>query len=613
MAQRLMNDRFTRCILPLAAGTSIALAFAAVAALPPVVAPLGNPITESKRVLGKVLFWDEQMSVNNAVSCGTCHISNRSGTDPRVARNPGPDGVLSPVGLLTIGDDKLASPGVPHSNSDLRFVRDAAFGTNVQITGRAANSNIDAAFAPNLFWDGRATSQFIDPETGAVALNANGALESQAVGPPTSSVEMSHDGVDWGQVTAKLADARPLDLATNIPADVQASLAGNPDYPELFRRAFGDTNITARRIAFAIATYQRTLVADQTPWDAFVAGNNAALTPGQQAGLNALTASNCTVCHVAPLFTGNGFRNIGVRPPAEDNGREAITGVPGDRGRFKVPSLRNVGLKTTFMHNGQFSNLTDVIRFYARAPGAAPQFPENRDPVMNTVNVPPQVAPALQDFLQNGLTDPRVANQTFPFDRPTLTSEQAARRTTLLGTGVAGSGGIAPRIIADMPPVVSFGNFRVGVDRALGGANARLGMSLTAPVGGIITPTSFLGEVTALGAGNGNGLETLFVKFSSNHYSGGQVLFLQWIVTDPAAPGGFSRSEVARVPLFCPNSGCATPCSADFNDDGTLNFFDYLDFVNEFSTDGIAADFNHDGVIDFFDYLDFVDSFSIGC
>lgn len=607
MANKLRNDRFKLCILPVAAGASIALSLAAFAALPPVVVPPANPITESKRVLGKVLFWDEQLSINNAVSCGTCHISNRSGTDPRVARNPGPDN------LINTPDDKLASPGVPHSNSDLRFVRDSVFGTNLQITSRSANSNINAAFAPNLFWDGRATAQFIDPETGAIALNNNGALESQAVGPPVSSVEMSHDGVDWGQVTAKLAGAMPLDLATNIPPDVQASLVGSPDYPELFRRAFGDTNITARRIAFALATYQRTLIADQTPWDAFVGGNNAALTPGQQAGLNALTTSNCTVCHVAPLFTGNGFRNIGLRPPAEDIGREAITGVAGDRGRFKVPSLRNVGLKTTFMHNGQFNNLTDLIRFYARAPGAAPQFPENRDPVMNTVNVPPQVAPALQDFLQNGLTDPRVANQTFPFDRPTLTSEQAARRTTILGTGVAGSGGIAPRIIADMPPVVSFGNFRVGVDRALGGAQARLGMSLTPPVGGLIAPTSFLGEVTALGAGNGNGLETLFVKFSPNNFTGGQVLFLQWIVTDPAAPGGFSRSEVARVPLFCPNSGCPTACPADIDDDGAVNFFDYLDFVDDFSNGVSTADFNNDGAVDFFDYLDFVDAFSIGC
>jgi hypothetical protein len=54
-------------------------------------------------------------------------------------------------------------------------------------------------------------------------------------------------------------------------------------------------------------------------------------------------------------------------------------------------------------------------------------------------------------------------------------------------------------------------------------------------------------------------------------------------------------------------------CTADFNDDSVVDFFDYLDFVQAFSSEDPAADFNHDDVIDFFDYLDFVDAFSGGC
>ena len=56
-----------------------------------------------------------------------------------------------------------------------------------------------------------------------------------------------------------------------------------------------------------------------------------------------------------------------------------------------------------------------------------------------------------------------------------------------------------------------------------------------------------------------------------------------------------------------------TFCSADFNGDGSVDFFDYLDFVDVFSSGSPSADFNGDTSIDFFDYLDFVDAFSAGC
>src|SRR4051812_31959769 len=77
----------------------------ALADLPPVPQPVENPITEPKRVLGKILFFEEQISSSNTVSCATCHVTARGGADPRLARNPGPDGVLNTP------DDRIASPG----------------------------------------------------------------------------------------------------------------------------------------------------------------------------------------------------------------------------------------------------------------------------------------------------------------------------------------------------------------------------------------------------------------------------------------------------------------------------------------------------------------------
>lgn len=583
----------------LAAAALIGLAPSARAVLPPVPVPPGNPMTEEKRVLGKILFWDEQLSTSNVVACATCHQMTGAGSDPRVrVRNPGLDGVFNTP------DDVFGSAGIVHSDADNDMLRDALFGTGVQVTGRTANSPINAAYAPQLFWDGRAGPQFIDPQTGQVALNAGGALEAQSVNPPLSNAEMGHDGIDWGAISEKLRTARPLALATSHPADVATALAGNPSYPELFRRAFGTDQINARRIAFAIATYERTLVSDQTPWDRFLAGDNTAMTPAQVQGFNAFQAHSCAVCHSVAnqQLTGFGFRSIGLRPPQEDLGRQIVTGDPNDRGRFKVPGLRNVGLKTSFMHNGMFTTLTQVIQFYARAPGAPVQFADNRDPVMNQiVPLPPQDAQVIQEFLQNRLTDPRVANRTFPFDHPTLFVNRVADQATNLGGGAAGSGGVIPRAIVLSPGMLGIDDFRIGLDGALGGANAELVISFNPPVNGRINPARTLYSGPTEGVGAGLGIATAHSSLSVNSFEPGQVIFAQWRVTDPAGPAGLAFSTVARIPLFCGSTGCP-PCDPDLNADGNADQDDVTFLIDIIaggdSIVGLNPDFNKDGNLD---------------
>lgn len=594
--------------LPIAVSVSLGIAYYAYGALPPVPVPPENQITEAKRVLGKILFWDEQLSTSNTVGCGTCHSPNRAGADPRIARNPGIDGILNTP------DDIQGSPGIVASDASNDYQRDATFGINPQITGRSANSPINAAYATRLFWDGRATSRFTDPQTGTVAIQTGGALESQAVQPITNNVEMAHADFDWPAVAAKLQRVNPLDLSTAVPADVATVLSSRPDYPELFRQAFGSTTINARRIAFAIATYQRTLISDQTPWDRFDAGQANALTPAQVRGLQAFNGNaRCSVCHTAPLFTGNGFRNIGLRPVAEDIGFQAVTGDINDRGKFKVPSLRNVSLKRTFMHNGQFTTLQQVLGFYARAPGAPIQFPDNRDPVMPTIQLPPNVAADIQDFLTNGLLDPRVANQTFPFDRPTLFTQRPGNQNANLGGGVAGSGGVVPRIILDAPAMVGNLDFRVGLDGALGNAQAQLGISTVAPVNGRITPQEFIATLAVDSFGPGNGMATAHWPLTANVATAGQTLFFQWFVTDASAVDGVARSSVGRVTFFCGSYGCPSPCPADFNNDGGVDGQDVESFFTAWENGGSQADVNRDGGVDGSDIEAFFTSWQGGC
>ena len=606
------------CLLAAFAAASLASA-----ALPPVPAPPENPITENKRVLGKILFFDEQLSTDNTMACATCHINSRGGTDPRRQPNPGFDGIFnSPT--TPSPDDVLASPGVVRSDAFNSYLRDSVFNLTPQVTGRTANAHINAAYAPQLFWDGRARSQFIEPQTLRVSIAAGGALESQVVAPPVNSVEMAHDSMDWNVACFKLAHAKPLVVATNLPADVVAALADSPNYPTLFQRAFGDPAVTAERVAFAIATYERTLIADQSRWDISQAtpGSPNGLTAQQQRGANAFVGSGCNACHTAPLFTDNAFHAIGVRPPLEDRGLATITGDNNDRGKFKTPSLRNVGLKTSFFHNGQRTTLQQVIGFYAGGIGGPNgQFPDNRDPLMNNVNIPPPPPPGggpgagadIQEFIQNGLTDPRVAAQTFPFDRATLYSESTVNRPINLGGGVAGTGGIVPQILAIDPPFIGNTAFRLGLDRARAGSLARLIVSTAAPEAGKLTGERIFGMQITSGVGAGNGFATQVWPLKAPAAQQGQTLYAQWVIADPNAPDGLAYSTVAQFRFFCGSAGCAPSCMADYTNDYIVSVDDLFGYLNAWFTGDIRADIDGAGAITIDDLFRYFNEYFVGC
>jgi len=193
------------------------------AQLPAVPVPVENPITEAKRVLGKILFWDEQLSSDNTVACGTCHAPMAAGGDLRLGTHPGADAIFGTI------DDVIGSPGVVRRDSDGFAIEDPLFGFDVQVTGRAAPNFFGGIWSPQQFWDGRAEGQLIDPLDGVtVAISANGSLEVQALGPILSDVEMAAEGRTWAEVTSKLAAAVPMIYATAIPTDMQSAIAASP-------------------------------------------------------------------------------------------------------------------------------------------------------------------------------------------------------------------------------------------------------------------------------------------------------------------------------------------------------------------------------------------------
>ena len=576
--------------------------------LPPVSFPSENPFSVEKSTLGKALFWDAQLSSDNTMSCGTCHIHSSSGTDPRLGINPGSDEVFG------TDDDILGSPGMSSSDQNDEYLKSVLYGLLPQTTTRQAQPAIMAMYANDLFWDGRATSQFVDPQTGATIIAAGGALESQALGPIVSDVEMAHQERDWDSVIAKLRTARPLALVSDLPPDLADAVMDANTYPDLFEGAFGDDEISAARIAMAIATYERTLLPDQTPFDEFVAGDQTALTQRQINGLNAFVASRCSACHAGPQFTGNGFRNIGLRPLNEDLGRFEVTGNPANRGQFKVPTLRNVSLRDRFMHNGQLSTLAEVFDFYAQRNGQV-SFPKNRDPLLNTpIAFPPQVQNDIISFLVNGLTDQRVANEEFPFDRPMLMSEQALPNPMLISTGVAGTGTFTPEMVALSPPNLGNADFKIGIDSALGGAQAWVAISSSPPTGGMLDADELLGPITLHGSGAGEGFGTMRYPIPDIVALDGQIVYIQWLVADPSAPNGIAASQIAQLTYICSLNGiCINNCPADLNGDGSLNFFDVSSFLGAYSAMDPSADFTGDGALNFFDVSAFLGAFSGGC
>lgn len=505
--------------------------------------PAGNPLTEAKANLGKALFWEEQVSSTRTVACGTCHFPTAGGSDPRsadgAATHPGPDGIFGNE------DDVQGSPGVPASDDSGFYLLSTHFGLTPQNTARRSMSTINAAYAPSLFWDGRAGDRFLDPVTEEEVLASGAALESQAVGPILSDIEMAHLDRAWSEVVTRLEGVQPLAVAVDAPLALLDWIDGR-SYEELFEEAFGTPEITPARIGMAIASYERTQFSNEAPFDAFLLGQDV-LTPEEVAGRAVFTSSSCDRCHSLALTSDNLFHYTGVRPPSDDVGRFEVTGDEDDRGRMRTPSLRNVELRPPFMHNGRFASLEEVVDFYDR--GGDFDAP-NKDARVRELFLTEVEKANLLAFLTRPLTDPRVAAGEFPFDRPTLFSE-SSRVPRVEGNGVAGSGGLVPEAIALEPALLGNPNFTVAVEGALGGANALLVIDPQDP--GLTTPTEgdlAFESIVLEGSGQGNGFGSVTITLPSDASMAGSEWFGRWYVEDTGGGGTTAVSQLIRFRIF---------------------------------------------------------------
>ncbi len=511
---------------------------------PPV--PPENPQSEAKINLGKALFWEEQLAITGTVACGTCHRPDSAGGDPRSlfvnagSTHPGPDNVFGNA------DDIQGSAGVPAHSSDGHYQSSARFGMTAQVGARKSPSAINAGYSPLLFWDGRAGTSFADPLSGQVLIPQGAALENQSLAPLLDTSEMAAMGTQIASLGPRLAAMRPLALADSIPAALSAWIGGR-DYPALFNEVFGTPETTPARVAMAMASYERSLNSTQAPIDQQFAGQQV-LTQQELAGQQVFINNDCAACHAGNRFTDENFRYIGVRPVGEDLGRFAQTGNNADRGAFRVPSLRNVELHAPYMHNGRLATLEDVVEFYNRGGDfTAP----NKDPRVRPRNLTQGQKNALLAFLRRPLTDPRVAAEAAPFDRPRLYTE-SDRVPQIIGTATAGSGGFAPTIIALEPPLLGNDNFTVAVSDALGGALATLVVHSSDPgVQSSIPTGSFANlSMSLAGSGPGAGSGSVQVDLGDDPALLGSTLFGRFYIADPSAADGLAITPAFRIVVF---------------------------------------------------------------
>ncbi len=275
--------------------------------------------------------------------------------DPRLSRDD------------TVSCATCHSPEHGWSNGE-RF----ATGVRDQVGGRSSPTIINSGYQYFHFWDGRATG-----------------LEEQALGPITNPIEM--------------------DLTLEEAVE---KINGIEGYRHRFNTIFG-SDATAETIAKAIATFERTIVSGDAPFDRYVAGDEDALSDAAKRGHDIFfNRARCSACHVPPNFSDRGFHNIGIGIDADepDIGRVAETNLLGDRGSFKTPTLREIQRTAPYMHDGSLATLSDVVEYYAKGGTPNPQLDEEIFPLKLT----DEEKADLVTFLEEAFASPSYPNITAP-------------------------------------------------------------------------------------------------------------------------------------------------------------------------------------------------------
>jgi cytochrome c peroxidase len=176
-----------------------------------------------------------------------------------------------------------------------------------------------------------------------------------------------------------------------------ARLSAIPGYLELFELAFGEREVTRRKIELALATFERTITARNSPFDRWIAGDNNAIGLAAKRGFQVFTGKgHCSACHSGPSLTDGSFHDIGTAKNDDiGRGRLFLTSVKLQYA-FKTPTLRDVARRAPYMHDGSIATLEEVITLYDQGGIDRP----SRSPLIGPLSLTADEKTDLLAFLQ---------------------------------------------------------------------------------------------------------------------------------------------------------------------------------------------------------------------
>ena len=356
-----------------------------------------NPLSSEKVLLGKMLFHESGIGTNplkdistETYSCASCHFAG-AGFQAGRFQGLGDGG----IGFGINGEGRMKGPLYRDEDIDAQPIR--------------TPSIMNGAYQKNMFWNG----QF-----GATGANLD--LESQFT--PNTPKETNNLGYEGLEIQAIAG----LDLhRQNISEEIITQLG----YKEMFDEAFSDFDENERyskvTAGLAIAAFERTVLANESPFQKWLTGEKSALTDKERRGaILFFDKAECVSCHTGPALNRNEFHALGMKDldqyglqtvfrleDAENTnlGRGGFTGNERDNYKFKVPQLYNLVDSPFLGHGSSFNTIRDVIRYKNTA------IQENSEVPINSLSfnfIPLGLTPAeideLTSFVRNALYDPNL-------------------------------------------------------------------------------------------------------------------------------------------------------------------------------------------------------------
>lgn len=354
-----------------------------------------NPITSEKVELGKLLFHETGISINpkkpesvETYSCASCHHVKAGFQACRIQGVA--DGGL---GFGISGESRVNNPNYQDNELDVQPFR--------------TPSALNIAYQANVLWNG----QF-----GATDLN-EGTESEWTEGTPKAVNKLGFEGTE----TQAIAGLEVHRMA------IKNSIAEmSNDYQTLFDAAFPDVStaekFTNETAGLAIAAYERTLLANEAPFQEWLKGNTNALTDAQKRGAVLFFGkANCNSCHTGAALSSMEFHALGMEDlqgfgvygngptEADKQGRGGFTKRPEDMYKFKVPQLYNLKDSPFYGHGGTFTSVEEVVRYKNEAIPSQTNVPQSQLAAeFVPLGLNEQEIRDISDFIENGLHDPNL-------------------------------------------------------------------------------------------------------------------------------------------------------------------------------------------------------------